>query len=296
MLDATNSASGNAAQVKRKPFPLRQRRKDLARLVVWLHKRLPHDGWRYIKVAAEHCPHGPNRCDALIEWLEWVGAPPVTRCQAEDILGRIPPHRWSADALGRHLRVTDFQRAILRIYTIGSYQTPKAERMRLRKETLRLAEEARRRAAGAKPREQYLAAAVSRTKPWEAFGIKRRAWERRGKPMPPTTQVRAQDSYCTPCHGLASSSDVTISNGSKRLRSGRTELAAAKTVGEEDSGEGRKGSKPALTVIPAPGSRVRHAVLMLEEVRHCAPGMEADALALAMSVRDAIGRALVQAG
>jgi hypothetical protein len=167
---------------------------------VWRHNRLPHDGWTYIKLAAEHCPYGPNRRDALMQWFELVCAPIPTRRQADDILDRVPPRRWSADALGRHLRVTDAERATLRIYTIGSYQTPKAEREKRRKEKRRLAAQARRRANGSKPREQ----SFSRTKPWEAFGIKRRAWERRGKPAPVTTQIRNHDSYRNHGHVFAS--------------------------------------------------------------------------------------------
>jgi hypothetical protein len=157
---------------------------------------LPHDGWTYIKVAAEHCPYGPNRRDALMQWFGLVCAPIPTRRQADDILDSISPDHWSADALGKFLRVTDAERATLCIYTIGSYQTPKAMRIKFRKEKHRLAAQARRRASGSKPREQSL----SRTKPWEAFGIKRRAWERRGKPDPATavtTQIRAQDTIAT---------------------------------------------------------------------------------------------------
>ena len=37
-------------------------------------------------------------------------------------------------------------------------------------------------------REDYLANAYSRTKPWEHFGISRATWYRRGKPMPPEQQ------------------------------------------------------------------------------------------------------------
>ena len=36
----------------------------------------------------------------------------------------------------------------------------------------------------AMPREQYLAESLSRKKPWEAFGISRATWYRRGKPQP----------------------------------------------------------------------------------------------------------------
>ena len=142
-------------------------------------------------MAAEHCPYGPNRRDTLMEWLQSVCAPPwILRQvrQVDAILDRIPPRRWSADALGKLLHVSDVERTMLRIYTIGSYDVPKAKRIKRRKEKRRLADQARRRDNGSKPREQ----SFSRTKPWEAFGIKRRAWERRGKPMPMTTQIRGQ--------------------------------------------------------------------------------------------------------
>jgi hypothetical protein len=115
---------------------------------VFRHDRLPHDGWSYIKVAAEHCPHGPNRSTELMQWFELVCAPIPTRRQADDILDRISPCRWRADPLGKFLRVTDAERATLHIYTIGSYQTLKAVRIKRRKEKRRLAEQARRRANG----------------------------------------------------------------------------------------------------------------------------------------------------
>ena len=87
--------------------------------------------------------------------------------RVDAILRANPPRRISADRLGRHLHVSDFERSALRIYTIGSYQTPKAERVRQRKEKDRLHKQARRRASGARPHEQSL----SRTKPWEARGV-----------------------------------------------------------------------------------------------------------------------------
>lgn len=36
----------------------------------------------------------------------------------------------------------------------------------------------------AQPRDQYLAESLSSKKPWEALGISRATWYRRGKPMP----------------------------------------------------------------------------------------------------------------
>jgi transcriptional regulator with XRE-family HTH domain len=35
------------------------------------------------------------------------------------------------------------------------------------------------------PRADYLANSISRSKPWEALGISRATWYRRGKPMSP---------------------------------------------------------------------------------------------------------------
>jgi hypothetical protein len=106
-----------------------------------------------------------------------VVAPHGKLAQIDAILKANPPRRIRADTLARHLHVSDAERTALRIWTIGAYDKPKTERIKRRKEKRRLADKARRQARGAKPREQSL----SRTKPWEAFGIKRRAWERRGE-------------------------------------------------------------------------------------------------------------------
>lgn len=36
----------------------------------------------------------------------------------------------------------------------------------------------------AEPREQYLAKSLSKSKPWEALGMSRATWYRKGKPEP----------------------------------------------------------------------------------------------------------------
>ena len=152
LFSATQARRSNT---KPRPFPLHLRRKALARLVVKRHNRLPHDGWTYGKLAAEHCPYGPNRREELMKWFEMVCASLSTRQQVDDILDHVPPRHWSADALGRLLHLSDRERETLRAYTIGSYQTPKAERIKRRKEKQRLADKARREARGAKPREAW---------------------------------------------------------------------------------------------------------------------------------------------
>jgi hypothetical protein len=59
--------------------------------------------------------------------------------------------------------------------------------------------QASRRKAGVKPRDEYLAEALSATKPWEDEGICRRTWERRRaerralveNPVPPNVVLLA---------------------------------------------------------------------------------------------------------
>lgn len=55
----------------------------------------------------------------------------------------------------------------------------------------------------AQPRDEYLAAhTTSRTKPWEALGMSRATWYRKGKPMPPAEQEQENpaQAYPLPSH------------------------------------------------------------------------------------------------
>jgi hypothetical protein len=92
------------------------------------------------------------------------------------------PRRWKADTLGWRLRLTDQERTELRITTIGAFDVGKDERLARRRNANRLAKQAKRRAAGMKPRHVYEAQSVSRAKPWQALGMSRRTWYRLGKP------------------------------------------------------------------------------------------------------------------
>jgi hypothetical protein len=94
------------------------------------------------------------------------------------------PRKFSADSLGKQLKLTEDERTLLRITTIGSHNVPRAERKRIRKALDAERKRKRRRAKGMKPRAVYLENSLSRTKPWEAEGICRRTWERRQKRRP----------------------------------------------------------------------------------------------------------------
>ena len=58
----------------------------------------------------------------------------------------------------------------------------------VRREKNRKRKEAERRAAGVRPREEYLAEVKANSlkaqKPWEKLGMSRATWYRKGKPMP----------------------------------------------------------------------------------------------------------------
>ncbi|MBY5792790.1 hypothetical protein [Rhizobium leguminosarum] len=119
-------------------------------------------------------------------WLPWAG-----KAEIEEIIYERTKVRFSdlsADALGHALHVSYSERSALDIRTIGAFDVPKQKRAKLQKEKRRQRDRSRkeeqRRAAGALSRADYLANSFSQARPWEAFGISRRTWERRGKPVP----------------------------------------------------------------------------------------------------------------
>jgi hypothetical protein len=179
----------------RAPFDInRQRRTEIARVVMHRHGRLAEtdDGIIYLQAAALHLnPRDGDLHFALEQWCRRVGAtlPPE---QINRIVEDNKPRKLSATRIAKMLKVFDAERTALGLTSIGACDVSKAERLRRRKKRHRAAQQARRRARGVMPRDQYLAQSLSRTRPWEALGISRRTWERRGRPT--LTQVRAQHS------------------------------------------------------------------------------------------------------
>jgi hypothetical protein len=229
----TISANGEKQQERRRkrkrPFDINhQRRRDIARLVVHRHGKLAKAALciPYAVAAAWHCPSDSERRFLMVKWCRWCCAPPSVEREIDAILEANPARRIRADTLARHLYVSDAERTAVRIWTIGAYDMPRAERLKRRKENRRLAAKARRQDHDAKPREE----SYSRTKPWEAFGIKRRAWEYRGKPMPPepVAQIRGQDASLPCGYEFAQSPSPVCGNDDRRRlyggRAGRTNL------------------------------------------------------------------------
>ena len=85
---------------------------------------------------------------------------------------------WTADQLAWRVRLTIEERTTLGITTIGAIDRGKAARTRRRTERERQRKANGRRAAGMKPRAEYEANALERTKPWLEHGLSRASWYR----------------------------------------------------------------------------------------------------------------------
>lgn len=109
-------------------------------------------------------------------WAPWMAFGEQDAMAAEALATAKP---WKADTLAWHYHITKEERRMIGLTTIGAVDHQKAARTRRRKERDRQRKAAARRAAGAKPRADYLAASAERAKPWEAEGISRRTWYRR---------------------------------------------------------------------------------------------------------------------
>jgi hypothetical protein len=117
------------------------------------------------------------------QWAPWM-----SKDEADlllDEINRMPP--WErmvkAGPLGQRLRLTFAERARLDLRTIGPCDMTKKVMVEIRRQKRRQRERLRRQSQGSKPRSEYLAASISRTKPWIAAGFNtRRTWERNGKP------------------------------------------------------------------------------------------------------------------
>jgi hypothetical protein len=124
-------------------------------------------------------------------WAPWVSAADVVPIEA---VARSRRRMMRADGVAGLLHVTMAERTALKLRTIGAADMPKAARKKLAKqqkrERDRKRDEKKRRAAGAVDRASYVATSVSTLKPWEAAGMSRRTWYRKGRPTVGTSPSR----------------------------------------------------------------------------------------------------------
>jgi hypothetical protein len=164
------------------------RRREIERHARHVGAAETDDFERWLIAWCWHNGHSKDPAGALVDAaIRMGGMCSITK--AENILeqAKATPQRRKAHTLGKFLGVTYEQRRRCGIKTFGPH-TPPA----IRKEQNRMIHETRRRAKGARPREEYLAAnLLTRTKPWVAEGISRRTWYRRRQDMRDTSPSSA---------------------------------------------------------------------------------------------------------
>jgi hypothetical protein len=122
--------------------------------------------------------HQRKMKNAIEIWAPWMGADEAR--QLVDNINRTPDHlrRVSAGKMGEKLNLQNWERERLGVRTIAPVDMTPEQLKVQRKAKDRDRKWRERRAAQKKPREAWLANCLSRTKPWERQGIKRRQWER----------------------------------------------------------------------------------------------------------------------
>jgi hypothetical protein len=111
------------------------------------------------------------------KWLERY-APWMDDDDRAELAG-MSAYWYSSRSLGQHLELYDEDRERLQAWMVEAVDVTPEQRKAINKDKHRRTQESARRKSGAVPREQYLAGAASRTKPWEMEGFKcRRTWER----------------------------------------------------------------------------------------------------------------------
>lgn len=154
---------------------------------------LPDDdaGRGDLEVVAQHIAHiYGNPDDHVAAWAA-VWAPWLTAIDLRNLIHKVTtyPRKWKADTLAWEMGLKMDERTRLRITTIGAIDRNKEQREDDRRQAAKERERARRRKAGAIPRQQFEGASAASTKPWEALGMSRSSWYAKGKPMPSQGQT-----------------------------------------------------------------------------------------------------------
>lgn len=149
----------------------------LAELTRWLDDAFGHGvelevgdrGYRIVRIMAHHLGGLADAPRRITSWIA-VYAPWISPRDRERLIRECVecPIRWSADKLAWKLRLTEADRARLKIRTIGAIDCNREQRL-ARAKARRADRDAKRR-----PRKPRAAA-----KPWIAQGISRATWFRR---------------------------------------------------------------------------------------------------------------------
>ena len=158
-------------------------------------------------------------------WAPWMDADEAL--EFIDRVNRTPDYMRKPNAriLGEKLRLLNQEREALGIRTILPIDMTERQLQEQRKAKKRVRDERRRRKAGRKTRETYLANSLSRLKPWEAEGISRRTWFRkRGTGV---RQIKLSNSLASTCANLLGESQRGSGIRDRRFRGGSRKRARA---------------------------------------------------------------------
>lgn len=147
------------------------------------------DGLSALIVMAEHHLQRNDR-DTVVKWI-LARAPWAEDVYAEGIVDRAAAgaQRTTASVLGWRIKLTAEERRRFKIRTIRAVGQTDATMSADRNCANRERKERQRRQAGATPRAMYEATSKAQTKPWEAMGMSRATWYRKGQPKPPDHDV-----------------------------------------------------------------------------------------------------------
>jgi hypothetical protein len=157
------------------------RRREIERLARHVGAVDTEDLSRYLIAWAWHNRQSTDPIWAIRNAARRMGRPNLTDAEASAIIEEASTIRGylSADGVAEFLRVSYAKRQALGLTTIGAVNVKRRDRKVIRRIRDKVKREQKRRAAGVRPRAEYEATSLSRTKPWRAVNMSRRTWERR---------------------------------------------------------------------------------------------------------------------
>jgi hypothetical protein len=156
------------------------RRREIERLARHVGAVDTEDLSRYLIAWAWHNRQSTDPIWAIRNAARRMGRPNLTDAEASAIIEEASTIRGylSADGVAEFLRVSYAKRQALGLTTIGAVNVKRRDRKVIRRIRDKVKREQKRRAAGVRPRAEYEATSLSRTKPWRAVNMSRRTWER----------------------------------------------------------------------------------------------------------------------
>jgi hypothetical protein len=181
--------------------------------------------------------HYSLACPSVIPKVLKERAPWLTGIERDDFLQEVTRHPrfWPSRELAIKLNLAEAERGRLKIQTIAAVDVTDEERTQMRKTSNAELQRAKRRAQGAKSRDERLASSKSRTKPWLALGLGRSVYYAKLKAgrLPGPGQVRQQTGQVRQQTGQEERQQTGQERQQSSLRSGDGPVRTNKLEGRE---------------------------------------------------------------